>query len=180
MISTSTQNYIEILEKTNQQLSLWYNPYGLIIGVLTLLVALLALYFGYILWRQGRDYKDFLEEQRKIISEETRIYAKSVLDERIAFLNVEISTLTGEARNRVEQEIISLNEASKSLNKYSIRTALRHRNSSLHDPLGTALKSKIGSDLTEAQILSIISLLESFGAKMEKIKNVENSLRNMD
>ena len=33
------QSYIEILEKTNQQLSLWSNPYSFITAALSFLVA---------------------------------------------------------------------------------------------------------------------------------------------
>ena len=35
--------YVSILEKTNQQLNLWYNPYGIIVASLAVLFALLFL-----------------------------------------------------------------------------------------------------------------------------------------
>src|SRR3989344_412311 len=147
MLPTSTQNYIEILEKTNQQLSLWYNPYGLMIGVLTLLVALLAIYFAYILWRQGKDYKDFLLEQKSLIKDDTRNYAKEVIDQLSASLVEELRTTTGEQRKLIERQLESLRTARESIN------------------------------LTEAQIQSILVLLQSFGSDSETISSIEGVLR---
>jgi len=64
-------NYISILEKTNQQLNLWYNPYSLMVGILTLLIALIAMGVAYALWRYGKEQRDsvkqFFTEQEKII-----------------------------------------------------------------------------------------------------------------
>lgn len=61
--------YIQILEKTNQQLSLWSNPYGIMVSVLTALFAVLTIISAFIIYRQGRDYKDamsaFLKEQEE-------------------------------------------------------------------------------------------------------------------
>src|SRR3989344_565750 len=116
MIPTSTQNYINVLEKTNLQLSLWYNPYGLMVGVLTLLVALLAIYFAYILYRQGRDYKDFLENQKRILGEETRNHAKKVLDDYIQSRNEELKGSTGEVKEKIEKELEEVKRVRESLN----------------------------------------------------------------
>jgi len=66
-------NYISILEKTNQQLSLWSNPYGLMIGILTLLIAVIAIAVSYALWRYSKEQRDrinqFFIEQEKVIKE---------------------------------------------------------------------------------------------------------------
>lgn len=73
---TETQvlnNYISILEKTNQQLSLWSNPYGLMVGILTLLIAVIAIAVSYALWRYSKEQRDkinhFFAEQEKVIKE---------------------------------------------------------------------------------------------------------------
>ncbi|MFH1608946.1 MAG: hypothetical protein ABH951_02950 [Patescibacteria group bacterium] len=58
-------NYSSILEKTNQQLGLWSNPYGIMIMTLTVLIALLAIVVAFIIYRQGKDYKEKLEDDRK-------------------------------------------------------------------------------------------------------------------
>ncbi len=61
--------YFSILEKTNQQLSLWSNPYGVMVGVLTFLVAAGAIIFAFILWKLSNDQRDFLVEQKKKMKE---------------------------------------------------------------------------------------------------------------
>ena len=66
-------DYIYFLEKTNQQLSLWYNPYGLMVGIVTLLVALIAMGVAYALWKNSKEQKDratqFFNDQEEIIKE---------------------------------------------------------------------------------------------------------------
>lgn len=174
MDATSTQNYIELLEKTNQQLSLWYNPYGLMVGFLSLLVTLLAIYFAYILWRQSRDYKDFLLEQKGIIEKQTQGHAKVVLDEYISSRDVELTTSTGEAREKIEKELNNLRQARESLNTntyplgYTSRPSFQYR-------AGGGGGGSYGA-LTEAQRQSIISLLQSFGAEEHTIQDVEKAL----
>ena len=64
-ISPDVQNYISILEKTNQQLSLWYNPYGIAIAALAILFAVLAVAVTVVIYRQSRDYKEKLEADRE-------------------------------------------------------------------------------------------------------------------
>lgn len=56
------QTYIEILEKTNSQLGLWTNPYGLMVGALSFLVALLAIAAGVFIWWQSSENKKMLKE----------------------------------------------------------------------------------------------------------------------
>lgn len=62
--SSSTQEYIDLLERTNQQLSLSWTPLNVIIAILTFLVAFatvgLTIGFTVISYKQGKDY------QRKI------------------------------------------------------------------------------------------------------------------
>lgn len=169
MNATDTQNYIQVLEKTNQQLSLWYNPFSLSVTFLTIFIALLALFFSYVLWRQGRDYKDFLSELKRNVERQTKIYAKSVLDEHIKSQQEKQDTLTGDARRKIDSEIQALQKARESLNGPTARTFPAIP--SLHQP-------GIGpSRLTEAQIASILALLESFGATSDTIQSVESALR---
>lgn len=59
------QNYVAILEKTNQQLGLWSNPYGVIISILTLLIAILAIGVSVYLWWNSREQRKEREEQTK-------------------------------------------------------------------------------------------------------------------
>jgi len=67
IISKLDQQYVEILEKTNQQLGLWTNPYGLMVTVLTFFVTILAVVVAWAIYRQGADYKKKLEEQLTLL-----------------------------------------------------------------------------------------------------------------
>ncbi len=67
------QQYIQILEKTNQQLGLWTNPYGIIIGALAILFTILTIVAAVIIYRQSRDYKERVQADRER-------YAKSIND----------------------------------------------------------------------------------------------------
>ena len=118
----ATNTYIAILEKTNQQLGLWSNPYGIMVMVLTILVALLAISFAYILWRQGKEYrevfKSFLEEQKKIACEKTAemiVEAKMAIDQQIHEGEEKMVTLHGEEKAEFEKEIEDLKMKKKSL-----------------------------------------------------------------
>src|SRR3989344_6578028 len=106
-IGTTTQQYIDILEKTNQQLSLWFNPYSLMINVLGILIAVLAVVFAFILWRQGKEYKDnmnaFLETQRRMLNVElkkVRANHKRLLEKQISEVKENLETLRGEAKEK--------------------------------------------------------------------------------
>lgn len=116
-IITSDQSYIGILERTNQQLSLWYNPYGIMITVLTILIAFSAIIFTFLLWRQGKDYGEkfdkFLEEERKIVNGEitkSLNAAREVIDKQIEENSKKLKGLKGETKEIIEKEIAKLKE----------------------------------------------------------------------
>ena len=73
-------NYASIVEKTNNQLGLWSNPYGLMVGILTLLMAIGAIFITYLLWRNSKDQKEitkqFFIEQKALIEEKNKIIEK--------------------------------------------------------------------------------------------------------
>lgn len=73
-----TDKYLQILEKTNQQLGLWSNPYGIAVGILTGLVALLAIFVAYALWRNSREQREL---SRKFFKEQGEL-AKKFFDEQ--------------------------------------------------------------------------------------------------
>lgn len=54
----ASKKMIELMEKTNNQMNLWYNPYAVIIGSLSLLFTVAAIVFAFIIYRQSREYKD--------------------------------------------------------------------------------------------------------------------------
>ena len=63
------EQYIEILEKTNQQLGLWTNPYGLMVGALAVLFTVLAIIAAFIIYRQSKEYKEKLQTDREQYSQ---------------------------------------------------------------------------------------------------------------
>ncbi len=52
------RNLLEIMEKTNQQLNLWTNPFSYFIGALGVLFAIAAIIAGVLLYRQSKEYKE--------------------------------------------------------------------------------------------------------------------------
>src|SRR3989338_4010236 len=64
-------NYVSILEKTNQQLGMWSNPYGIAIAILSIFIAIIAICVGVALWRHSKEQKErfdkFLLEYEKVI-----------------------------------------------------------------------------------------------------------------
>ncbi len=54
--------YQEILEKTNQQLNLWWNPYVLIISILSVFFTVMAIIAAIIIFRQGKESKRLIED----------------------------------------------------------------------------------------------------------------------
>ncbi len=114
--------YVEILEKTNQQMNLWYTPLAVSIGVLTFIIALLTIFFGYISLRQGREYKqafqDFLNKQKVSAEQElARVVANidSRVEAKITESNATLETLSGEAKDNYLKEIEALKLLRKEL-----------------------------------------------------------------
>ena len=54
---------MEILEKTNNQLSVWNNPYGISVGILSALLAVLAIGVAFVLYKQSADHKHQTKEE---------------------------------------------------------------------------------------------------------------------
>lgn len=105
------EKYSSILEKTNQQLGLWYNPYGIAIGILAVLVAIIAIGVGYALWRNSKDQKDlfaqWLSEQEKI-AKQNREDAKEAFSSLIEEQTQKLSSAVGDQKQIIEKEIDKL------------------------------------------------------------------------
>jgi len=112
------RHYADILEKTNEQLSLWWNPLGAFIGALGVLFAVGAIVAGIIIYRQGADYKKSLKEfeatyrvildkviQEKIAQLET---FKSTIDVSIKEQQKQLETATADHRSQIESAIQNL------------------------------------------------------------------------
>lgn len=78
------EQYIWILEKTNQQLSLWRNPYWVLITLLWVLFAIGAIVAAVLLYRQSQDYK---QQQREIQENQERIFKEFLKKQETDVLN---------------------------------------------------------------------------------------------
>ena len=116
------KNYIDILEKTNQQLSLWYNPYGIIVAILAILFTILTIVAVIIIYRQSKDYKEKLEKDRKYYRDEI----KKFLDSQEKIIKQRSKTAE-EVSEKIEQTLEAykqkLKESSKEQKK-SIQEAI--------------------------------------------------------
>lgn len=89
------ERYASILEKTNNQLSLWSNPYAISIGILTLIVAVGAVIVSVILWRNS-------SSQRKMVFESIKEMEKNA-NNRIEESKIEFQKLIEEQQGKLEK-----------------------------------------------------------------------------
>jgi len=122
-------NYVSILEKTNNQLNVWTNPYGIMIGFLTLLVAVGAIIVAILLWKNSNDQKDrvneFFKEQEKIIKERNeradklaearRKEAENKFDKLIAEQQKKLESATNKNKKEIEKAISELKKDKASI-----------------------------------------------------------------
>jgi hypothetical protein len=104
MDATSTQLYISLLEKTNQQLNLWNNPYAWITAVLSLLVAVLAVGTAIGIWRQSKEYKDSFSKALKDY--------KEILDNKINIIGVDAQSKINNVVTSYQGELESIKKSS--------------------------------------------------------------------
>src|SRR5690606_18615284 len=78
-----------ILEKTNNQLSLWYNPFGVFIASLGVLFTVLAIVVAFVIYRQSQEHR--------------RLVEKSIRDHNVTFTN-----LITEHKNQLENSKANL------------------------------------------------------------------------
>jgi len=62
-------NYASIVEKTNGQLNLWFNPYTILITALGVLFAVGAIVAAIIIYRQSQDFKSKMEQDRELYAQ---------------------------------------------------------------------------------------------------------------
>ncbi len=119
-------NYISILEKTNQQLSLWHNPYGVAIGILTLLIAVIAIVVAYALWRHSKEERDrinqFFSEQEKIIKEKNENVQKieGKLNELIKEYEKQLKDTKTRNKKEIQKIIDDLKKEKASIGSYIV------------------------------------------------------------
>ncbi len=117
-------HYLSIVEKTNQQTSLWFNPYGLAVGILTLLVAIGAIVVAWYLWKNSKEQRDLyfstieshkkqIEDHYKVLLEEKRAEVQKVVED---FEKVKDS-VTDEKKSEFETLIKEYKKKIKNLEK---------------------------------------------------------------
>jgi hypothetical protein len=84
--------YISMLEKTNNQLSLWWNPYGVMVAALGALFAIMAIVAAVLLWRQSREHRELV----KAMVEQSQALVAAYLEEK----NEQLEAL----RSRLEKQ----------------------------------------------------------------------------
>lgn len=149
------KNYADIIERTNQQLSLWTNPYGLMVGLLTFLIAFLAIVVSFLLWKHSHDQKvrveEFFNRQEKNIKEKAEIFDNMLKerDERAQKYEESFNNLIQEYQSklknankenkreieRLEKTIDELNKNKASLGSYQIPEVVEDM-SSIYDVYG--------------------------------------------
>lgn len=122
MDATTTQLYVSLLERTNQQLSLWSNPYGVLVAILSFLVAFLAITAAFILYRQSREYRELYQKALKdyeiTLQENLRKIGSDYelkIDQFIDVKTKEIDTFSGDTKKKAQEIIKELEKEKDSI-----------------------------------------------------------------
>lgn len=161
--SMNRQNdYISVLEKTNQQLNLIYNPYAIMVGVLAILFTILTIVAIVIIYRQGQEYKnrikadrdlykkkidEFLTAQMKVIkqrdSENLKLSKKA--DEIINAYQKKLKESSAEQKKEIQKEINRLEVEKFSLTSNRPQTVTPDQMSGMASALGMRKYCKCSS-----------------------------------
>ena len=145
-------NYASIVEKTNNQLGLWSNPYGLMIGILTLLMAIGAIFITYLLWKNSKDQKEmtkqFFIKQKALIEEKNKTIEKIQLkfENLIDEYKEKLKMTDGENKKQIQKAIDELKKEKLSAEAYinpTLATAIKpHNIYANYSPFNTAEKQR--------------------------------------
>ena len=109
--------YVSLLEKTNQQLGLWTNPYGVAVATLEVLFAIGAIVVALLLFRQTHEHRAVIQESiakyESILNTlvQDRLQQMQVqLDELITGARKELETASAGQRPNLERRILELEE----------------------------------------------------------------------
>lgn len=125
------KNYEQIIEKTNRQMSLWWNPYGVLIAALGILFAILAIIAAIIIYWQSEGAKKLIGDSlakyetslEKLTNEKDNLlksYKKST-DNLLLEYKEKVKNIKGVGKTEME-EMISKLEVQKSLIDTQIHT----------------------------------------------------------
>lgn len=108
-------NYVDILEKTNQQLSLWTNLSSIAVGILSVIIGLLALAVAYHIFMVQRDNKKLFKEQVDLAVKTIKDNALSEFQEEIKIKTEEMNKASGKNKEDLKKEIDKISKKSKDL-----------------------------------------------------------------
>jgi septin family protein len=107
LVQTNLQ-YQQILEKTNSQLGLWSNPYGLMVGALSFLVAFLAVAATvFTLWQNNKNKKMVREELEKLFNEKQES-SLELIKKTTEDSEEKLKTASGQQKAELENKIKDL------------------------------------------------------------------------
>lgn len=183
------KQYLEILEKTNSQLGLLSNPYGVMVAVLATLFTLLTLAAAFIIFKQSSDYQKKIEEEikgyRQAIDTEIKSFRDTVQkinDENKESIQTHIKQQDETIKSLVEPVLHDLkNQADKAKNDNKLYSELLEKIKRLeetkkdnyfnlsqikHGPsLFKIISAKYGSNKKAYDVTSKISELVNSGVK---------------
>jgi hypothetical protein len=124
-VDNEYQEYQEILEKTNNQLSLWVNPYGILVAILGVFFTIMAILAAVILYRQSKESKQLIKDSLdkhqialdRLITEkkEQLDYIEENYDKIINEYKQKLEEAEAENRNQISEFIDKLEKQKKSL-----------------------------------------------------------------
>lgn len=116
----SDQKYLDIIQKTNDQLGLWTNPYGIMIAALGVLFGVLAIVATFIIFRQNAAYRSMINESimnyQTIINkflDEKRIELQAKMKE----LTDRIATAEGDSKTKLLNALDELKQAKEEIDR---------------------------------------------------------------
>ena len=151
------QQYVEILEKTNQQLSIWGNPYGVMVAVLGVLFAIGAIVAAILLWRQSADYEKKIHASLASLATANALVVES-LAEADRRIDAAIAELRGAADEAVGEQRKTLEELATRLQAERPPVPTKE-NRSFQDLL-EVLKADAGTPVNLSQVQDILRAYE--------------------
>ena len=119
------KNYVDLLEKTNQQLYLGWTPYSVTFTILAGLIGLMAIVAVAVVVLQGREHKNALEKVRRaavakfnVFLEERRAIFEKLeenINQLIAQYEKKMESATEEQKKEIEKVIKDLKEEKEKL-----------------------------------------------------------------
>jgi len=167
LIDSLNEHYKSILEKTNNQLSLWTNPYGIMVGALAILFTIMAIVATIILYIQNRGFQYEIEKIRKEFRFQIDTIIKNYKDELNKF-NEEKEGLMKEKNSALDDLIAKYSESLNELKVKESTISESHKDKGFLEKLEKFEKEK-------EKVEELLNRIESNSA--EKTKNIKEIVK---